>query len=92
MNWLSLKIISHHDMKFSILSILFFIPWTLSAQLLPGFKVSDIFDEQQMLIENSPADTRILINAPIKGFERVGFNDEWIAIKNDGARVKKFGC
>ncbi|HNX66194.1 MAG TPA: hypothetical protein PKH02_04890 [Bacteroidales bacterium] len=38
------------------------------AQTLPGFKPSGIFDEQQMLIENAPADTRVLINAPLSGF------------------------
>lgn len=38
------------------------------AQPLPGFKPSGSFDEQQMLIENSPPGTRILINAPMSGF------------------------
>jgi len=40
----------------------------LNAQLLPGFKVSGSFDEQQMVIENALPGTRILINAPIRGF------------------------
>jgi len=38
------------------------------AQLLPGFNESGSFNEQQMLIENTPANTRILINAPLQGF------------------------
>jgi hypothetical protein len=41
----------------------------VNAQLLRGFKASGSFNEQHMLIENAPADTRILINAPLKGFE-----------------------
>ena len=40
------------------------------AQLLPGFKPSGLHNEQQMLIENSPSDTRILINAPLQGFDK----------------------
>ncbi|MFZ1749152.1 MAG: hypothetical protein WAU01_03130, partial [Saprospiraceae bacterium] len=38
------------------------------SQLLPGFKVSGSFDEQQMVIENLTPDARIVINAPTKGF------------------------
>ncbi|MCK7541677.1 MAG: hypothetical protein MZV63_67720 [Marinilabiliales bacterium] len=38
------------------------------AQVLPGFKPSGIFDEQQMVIGDSPPGTRILINAPLNGF------------------------
>jgi hypothetical protein len=41
----------------------------LNAQTLPGFTASGLFDEQQMVIEDSPPGTRILINAPMKGFE-----------------------
>jgi len=41
----------------------------LHAQVLPGFKASGSFDEQQMIIENLAPDTRILINAPINGFD-----------------------
>jgi hypothetical protein len=46
--------------------ILFFVLncLILQAQTLPGFKVAGTFGEQQMLIENSPLSTRILINAP----------------------------
>jgi hypothetical protein len=40
------------------------------AQTLPGFKLSGSLDEQQLVIENSPPSTRILINAPVKGFEK----------------------
>jgi hypothetical protein len=40
------------------------------AQILPGFKPSGSFNEQQLVIENSPADTRILINAPVEGFTK----------------------
>ncbi len=42
----------------------------LQAQVLPGFKTSGTFDEQQMVIENSLPATRILVNAPLKGFEQ----------------------
>ena len=40
------------------------------AQLLPGFKISGSFGEQQMLAEDWLPDTRILINAPLMGFEK----------------------
>lgn len=50
--------------------LLAFLPLSGQAQLLPGFKISGEFNEQQMVIENSSAGTRILINAPIKGFEK----------------------
>ncbi len=54
-----------------ILSLLVFIIISLStrAQILPGFKPSGSFNEQQLVIENSPPGTRILVNAPLKGFE-----------------------
>ncbi|MRR20448.1 hypothetical protein EG827_09695 [bacterium] len=41
----------------------------MNAQMLPGFRVSGSFYEQQMVMENPSAGTRILINAPLKGFE-----------------------
>ncbi|MEI6140281.1 MAG: hypothetical protein WCP85_13520 [Mariniphaga sp.] len=44
---------------------------------MPSFKVSGSFDEQQMVIENPVANTRILINAPLKGF---GKNDRVLLI------------
>jgi hypothetical protein len=40
----------------------------IKAQILPGFKPSGSFNEQQLVIENSPPNTRILINAPLTGF------------------------
>ncbi len=42
----------------------------INAQSLPGFTPSGHFDEQQMVIEDSPPGTRILINAPLKGFDK----------------------
>ena len=41
----------------------------LTGQPLPGFKPSGTFGEQQMVIEDSPPGTRILINAPPAGPE-----------------------
>jgi len=41
----------------------------LNSQTLPGFKLSGLYGEQQMLLEDSPGGTRILINAPLKGFD-----------------------
>lgn len=62
------------------------------AQLLPGFKPSGSFDEQQMVIENSPPGTRILINAPLKGFEK---NDRvlliFYALPNGNTIEQTFG-
>lgn len=46
------------------------LPIDSSAQLLPGFEPNATFGEQQLLIENSPPDTRILINAPLEGFDQ----------------------
>lgn len=40
----------------------------LPAQRLSGFKPSGLYGEQQMVIENTPPGTRILINAPMDGF------------------------
>ena len=53
------------------------LPLLLNAQLLPGFTSSGSFDEQQMLVEVSPVNTRILINAPLEGF---GTNDQVLLI------------
>ena len=52
----------------SLLISLFVVTLWIQAQPLPGFKPSGSFNEQQMLIENSPPGTRILINAPMDGF------------------------
>jgi hypothetical protein len=57
--------------------ILAFNFWVVHAQTLPGFKLSGSFNEQQLLIENSPPSTRILINAPVGGF---GKNDRVLLI------------
>lgn len=59
------------------LLLIFLFPFLSEAQLLPGFKETGYFNEQQLLIENSPANTRILINAPLSGF---GKNDEVLLI------------
>ena len=48
--------------------VLGLLPLFIQAQLLPGFTPSIDFGEQQMVIEDSPTGTRILINALIKGF------------------------
>lgn len=56
-------------MKFILLTLLFsFVLQASEAQILPGFRLSGSFDEQQLLIEDPGNDTRILINAPVKGF------------------------
>ncbi len=64
----------------------------INAQLLPGFNMSGSFNEQQMLMENSPANTRILINAPIKGF---GKSDQvlliFYALPNGNSIEQTFG-
>lgn len=41
----------------------------VSGQQLPGFRASGSFNEQQMVIEDPAAGTRILINAPLEGFD-----------------------
>lgn len=51
-----------------ILPVLLLSQYPGKAQLLPGFKPSGLFDEQQLVIEDSPPGTRILINAPLSGF------------------------
>jgi len=50
---------------------------TARAQLLPGFKASGLYDEQQTVIEDSPPGIRILINAPLEGF---GKNDRVLLV------------
>ncbi len=49
----------------------------LEAQLLSGFRADGLLNEQQMIIEDSPQGTRILINAPLNGF---GKNDRVLLI------------
>jgi hypothetical protein len=53
-----------------LIVIVLFISLNLGAQELNGFRASGLYDEQQMLIEDSPPGTRILINAPLKGFKQ----------------------
>lgn len=56
-------------MKFLATVFLFTtFPFWAKAQLLPGFKPSGAFNEQQMVIEDSPRNTRIMVNAPLSGF------------------------
>ena len=43
-------------------------PATVTGQLLPGFRPSGFFDEQQIVIEDPSAGTRVLVNAPLEGF------------------------
>lgn len=64
----------------------------IQAQVLPGFKISGSFFEQQMVIENSPPGTRILINATFKGFD----NDDKVllifyALPNGNTIEQTFG-
>ncbi|MCK3686184.1 hypothetical protein [Maribellus sp. YY47] len=51
-----------------MITICWWLPFWASGQLLPGFERTSSFNEQQMLLEDSPANTRILINAPLDGF------------------------
>lgn len=55
--------------KIPVILFLFFLFARMNAQLLPGFKLSGYFGEQQLLIEDSARETRILINAPEHGFK-----------------------
>lgn len=54
--------------NFFLIWMYLWLPFWGSGQLLPGFEKSTSFNEQQMLLEDSPANTRILINAPLEGF------------------------
>jgi hypothetical protein len=64
----------------------------LNSQPLPGFKTSGSYFEQQRVIEDSPQGTRILINAPSKGF---GNNDKvlliFYALPNGNSIEQTFG-
>lgn len=80
-------------MKQSAILILFLLnSFLLRAQLLPGFTPSGSFAEQQIVIENSPPGTRILINAPLEGF---GPNDRVLlviyALPNGNTIEQTFG-
>ncbi len=60
-------------MKYILFPVLLILQLSVTyAQHLPGFKISGCFNEQQMVIENSPEGTRILINAPLEGFDSTG--------------------
>lgn len=61
----------------SFLTLFIFLSSEIISQPLPGFKPSGVFDEQQLYIENSPPGTRILVNAPLEGFEN---NDKVLLI------------
>lgn len=56
-------------MKYVFSLLLFnFLVCVAGAQKLPGFRNSESFDEQQLVIEDTENGTRILINAPLEGF------------------------
>lgn len=57
-------------MRYILLIFFILLAGRLHSQPLPGFKPSGVFDEQQIVIEDSPPGTRIMINAPLKGFDR----------------------
>lgn len=57
-------------MRYILLILFISLTGPLATQPLPGFKPSGVFDEQQIVIEDSPPGTRIMINAPLKGFGR----------------------
>lgn len=54
--------------KLLLAAVMAAVALAVRAQPLPGFKASGLFDEQQIVIEDSPPGTRILINAPLEGF------------------------
>ncbi len=63
--------------KLLLAAVMAALALTARAQLLPGFKASGLFDEQQTVIEDSPPGIRILINAPLEGF---GKNDRVLLV------------
>lgn len=88
-----LKVHLSQNLKISILFFLFsFQALSLKAQLLSGFTKSESYNEQQLLKENSPANTRILINAPLEGF---GKNNQvlliFYALPNGSTIEQTFG-
>lgn len=60
-----------------IIALFVFLCPEIRGQLLPGFKVSAAYGEQQLVIENDPPGTRILVNAPLSGF---GDNDKVLLV------------
>ena len=79
-------------MRFFFTLFSFLLTTLLPSQPLTGFKSSGLFNEQQMVIENSPPGTRILINAPLSGF---GQNDRVLlvlyALPNGNTIEQTFG-
>lgn len=60
------KIIKHY--KICLFQCLIFFTWlnsSLSAQLLPGFKVSELFSEQDITVSDINADVTVSVNAPL---------------------------
>ena len=78
--------------NFFLIAIGFVLPVFTNAQLLPGFTKTDSFNEQQILLEDDPANTRILINAPLDGF---GMNNQvlliFYALPNGNTIEQTFG-
>ncbi len=77
---------------FFITLLLFLTFCNIQGQNLPGFKVLPGKPEQQLVIENSPPSTRILINAPLTGFKK---NDKvllvFYALPNGNTIEQTFG-
>ncbi len=77
---------------FLLITICWWLPFWVSGQLLPGFEKSTSFNEQQMVLEGAPANTRILINAPLDGF---GKRDQvlliFYALPNGNTLEQTFG-
>ncbi len=68
--YIVLKFICQLKRKALLLLLIFSGTSAINSQSLPGFTPSGHYNEQQMVIEDSPSGTRILINAPLKGFEK----------------------
>ncbi|MFV0269574.1 MAG: hypothetical protein ACK5HT_20825 [Draconibacterium sp.] len=80
-------------MKISFLiGVFWWLPFLVAGQLLPGFQKFASFNEQQMLLEGAPPNTRILINAPQDGF---GKRDQvlliFYALPNGNTLEQTFG-
>ncbi len=66
--WYQTIIYYNPYMRYLLFILFISLTGSLAAQPLPGFKPSGSFDEQQIVIEDSPPGTRVLINAPLTGF------------------------
>ncbi|MCE4563894.1 hypothetical protein INQ51_06185 [Maribellus sp. CM-23] len=80
-------------MKISFLiGVFWWLPFLVAGQLLPGFQKSASFNEQQMVLEGAPPNTRILINAPLDG---LGKRDQvlliFYALPNGNTIEQTFG-